>query len=484
VPFIRTALCPKYFPSAPSAQTTNNPDLTSTDVPQPTCPIRRTMVGYRSAITSLFVIIHAQHAKSSYSNVTVTSLGGNLSVVIYLPAGIKPDEQVYYASTRFDHGSMIGPITRKRIDVHGKTKKNVLYGTERWRIPHNAYMTESGAGLASEFGVGDDGAFCNFMCGWDGVSEVTNGVLGYLDAKSGESFLKIGVGELIKGQCRDCDSADDYKFNSPYQFANRPVWTMEQDENRVTLKHQAALNENGYKLRKDITLVDNKLLVKTTLSNIGRVPFTTAWYSHHFFTCDNTPVGRGYGVHLNLTGTGGNFQEPGTWDWSTPLQTYAHVKSTPEAVSVDMHRLVEDNVKIKAEFDKDDTSNGGFILRACGTSIEEKIPEIGTPGGPLMYAFNLYIESGTFSPEPQILIHLSPGETTSWTQRLIFTDDDASPSQPRTMFNLKTIASTPDSSGIYNTGFLVYMLVVSTLVFLVQFSWNRRRNAYTPIPDN
>jgi hypothetical protein len=446
------------------------------------------ILGYRSSITFLFITIQA-HANSSYSNVTLTSLGGILSIVVYLPAGIKPDEQAYYASTRFDHGSMIGSITRKTTDIHGKTKTNVLYGKDRWRTPHDPNWTESGVGLASEFGYGDDGAFCDSKCGWDEVNEeVTNGLLGFSDAKNEESFLKIGVGELLKGSCKGCDKVDDgYKFNIPYQFANPPVWTMEQDENRVTLKHQAVLNENGYNLRKDITLVDNELLVKHTLSNIGRDPFATTWYSHHFFTCDNTPVGIGYGADLNLRGTGEAkiyTEQP----WSKPLEDYAQLKSTPGAVSVqvDMHSLVEDGpaFKIKAMFNKDETSNGGFILRACGTSIEENIPEIGTPGGPLMYAFNLYIESGTFSPEPLILIQLSPGETTSWTQRLIFTDDDASPSQPRTMSNLKTIASTPDSSEIYNTGFLVYMLVVSTLVFLVQFSWNRRRNAYTPIPDN
>ena len=29
------------------------------------------------------------------------------------------------------------------------------------------------------FGVGTDGSLCNFMCGWNQDSEVTNGVLGY-----------------------------------------------------------------------------------------------------------------------------------------------------------------------------------------------------------------------------------------------------------------------------------------------------------------
>lgn len=37
---------------------------------------------------------------------------------------------------------------------------------------------------------------------------------------NGQSFLKIGVGELIKGSCPMCNAATgEYKFNSPYLFA-------------------------------------------------------------------------------------------------------------------------------------------------------------------------------------------------------------------------------------------------------------------------
>jgi arylsulfatase A-like enzyme len=56
-------------------------------------------------------------------------------------------------------------------------------------------------------------------------------------------------------------------------------------------------------------------------------------------------------------------------------------------------------------------------------------------------------------------------------------------SQPKTTFYRKTIASTPDSSEVHPTaGFLVYMLLVSTLAFMVH-SWTKRHNVYTPIPD-
>jgi hypothetical protein len=447
------------------------------------------MIGYRSVALLFLLVTGHGDAQSSYSNITLKAKGGDMSAVIYLPQGIKPDEPTYYMSSRFDHGSMIGQITRTTRNADGsEAGKHVLYGNQQWRVPHDPYWPESGIGLASEFGVGDDGAFCNWRCGWYQINEVTNGVLGYPNAKVGESFLKIGVGELIKGSCIACDSTEDFKFNSPYEFAKTPVWTLEEhsDQNMIVLENQAILDPHGYNLRKEITLNDDELLVKSTLTNMGREPFATAWYSHHFFTCDSKPVGSGYAVDLDLTGTGGQYEEPGTWFWSTPLRRYAQLTSTKEKVAVDMERGVEPGVRIKAEFVKDEETHGGFTIRGCGTSIKETIPEVGTDGGVSMYAFNLYIEAGTFSPEPQIYMHLWPGQSISWTQKLEFGDiKGEKTASPRSYFGLKTIVSL---SGALNTGsdftFVVFAITAAFLSYTVHLIWRRRRRQiYSPIPD-
>lgn len=398
------------------------------------------------AVVNWCCVVNPCAAQPTYSNVTLKSHSpeGDLSVVVYLPKGVKPNERTYYSSTRFDHSSMIGRMVRTKRDAEtGKVlTQHVLYDTDQWRVPHDPYWPESGVGLASEFGVGDDGAFCNYRCGWYGINEVTNGVLGYQEAKNGEAFLKIGVGALVKGSCPTCDSTDDFKFNSPYEFASTPEWKLTEDPstNSITLEHQAMLNQYGYQLKREVQLVDDTLLVHTTLTNLGRVPFSTAWYSHHLFTCDAHPVGHGLGVDLDVGGTKGHYEEPGTFFWSTPLQEYATLTSTvsPSAassssepkmqdVSVEMNRGLDRNVRIKAEFTKDETSHGSFTIHGCETSITESIPEVGQDGsGISMYGFNLYIESQTFSPEPMILLHLFPGQSTSWTQRLDFADYDES----------------------------------------------------------
>jgi hypothetical protein len=426
------------------------------------------------------------HAQASFANVTLKANDGDLAVTVYLPQGMKPGEPTYYQSSRFDWSSMIGHLTRTSTDWQGNKETHTLYGIRNWRVPHDPYWPESGVGLAAEFGVGDDGSFCNFFCGWNHVNEVTNGVLGYREAKMGESFLKIGVGELIKGSCPACDSAEDYKFNSPYQFARPPVWNLEDygDGRSVSLNHEATLREHGYRLRKDITLHNDQLLVKHTLTNIGRVPFSTAWYSHHFFTCDSHPAGSGYEMDVKLAATDGEYEEPGTWFWATPLRDYAKVTASTDTVSIRMQRGLESKVRIKAEFVKDENSHGGFTLKACQTSIRETIPEVAKSNtGISMYAYNLYIESGTFSPEPQIYIHLMPGESTSWTQQLDF--QDYLPPSPSSRFSglEQSIAPIKQMFDSTTASTCMCLIAMTVAIALVLHFRTRRRQWYMRIPD-
>lgn len=441
-----------------------------------------------------------------YSNATLKSKNGDLSVVVYLPKGVKPGERTYYESSRFDWSSMIGSITRTTTNPNtGVKETHNLYGTNEWRQPHDPWWPESGVGLASEFGVGTDGSLCNFLCGWNQNNEVTNGVLGYQEAKSGESFLKIGVGELIKGSCSSCDSAEDYKFNSPYQFARQPVWTFEtvdNNSNAIILSHEAVLGNGrfGYKLEKHITLNDDQLLVKTVLSNLGSQAFSTAWYSHHFFTCDSQPVHDGYAVDFDVVD---KYKEPATWYWSTPLEDYASVRmhnnskgggEDSKFVRIEMQRGLEYNVRIKAEFEKDEQSKGEFTLKACNTKIRETIPEVRDgSSGISMYAYNLYIESGTFSPEPQILLRLDPGQSTSWTQQLDFEDDY--PIEPRLPKNpalgslvlQEETASNPHNSRIASILAVAIAIATASAIYKVSLaSITRtigRKHKYHLVPD-
>lgn len=433
---------------------------------------------------------------SCYPNVTLTS--GELSVTVYLPRSLSSDgEQVFYESTRFDHSSMIGSIRRKKSRssaAESRTPRvHEVYGANLWRSPHNPFWPESGVGLASEFGVGDDGDFCTYRCGWYGVNNVTNGVLGYQEARHGETFLKIGVGELVKGTCQSCDITDVYRFNSPYQFASLPLWSMNQPSvDRLILEHEAHLKTFGYRLRKEILLAGDTLLVTTTLTNLGVQPFATAWYSHHFFNCDDTPIGPGYEVNLDLEQRGDKlYDEPGFLaGWSTELTNYATVTPTVGSVNIEMKRSIEPGKRIKAEFRRDDKTEGAFTLNACGTSIREDMPDVHRlPIDPVsMYAFNLYMERDTLSPEPQLLIQLESSHSKTWTQRLVFSDSAQSEAQdeasrPAMIYeqSLATAFSSKQQHRETTVSGLLVMLVVSIGAFALLAQRGRLR--YAAIPD-
>lgn len=451
----------------------------------------------------LFLVLLQYHRVCSYPNVTLRS--GDLAVVIYLPSSLSnnEDRQAFYEGSRFEHGSMIGSITRKSSDK----SHHYFYGADLWRYPHDPKWPESGIGLASEFGVGDNGDFCYYRCGWNGASNVTNGVLGYDQARVGESFLKIGVGELIKGSCPACDSTGGYMFNSPYKFASMPMWTMHQPSvGTIVLDHEAHLKNYGYRITKNIRLEEDGILyVTTSLTNLGTEALSTVWYSHHFFSCDSQHIGPGYEVEMDFGknsnpygpaiqegGISGLYEEPGVLAmWAKKLRMYANVNRGDSSVKISMNRAVEPGTRIKAEFMKDESSSGSFGLNACGTWIGEDIPELKTENDGdnkvSMYGFNLYIEKDTLSPEPQLLIDLKPSHSKSWTQRLIFKDVDSQfPSSPLTELMQSQGASI---LGYRNgggrkihaiPGFFIAAGIVSVAILAVLA---RQPQRYAPIPD-
>eukprot|EP00581_Thalassiosira_minuscula_P031722 CAMPEP_0183783366 /NCGR_PEP_ID=MMETSP0739-20130205/63340_1 /TAXON_ID=385413 /ORGANISM="Thalassiosira miniscula, Strain CCMP1093" /LENGTH=120 /DNA_ID=CAMNT_0026027031 /DNA_START=116 /DNA_END=475 /DNA_ORIENTATION=+ len=99
-----------------------------------------------------------------------------------------------------------------------------------------------------------------------------------------------------------------------------------------------------------------------------------------------------------------------------------------KSISMKITKPIPEGVRLKAEFLDENTvtlTDGSFTLHAPnGMSVYEKIPELQTQSrNPFIYAYNVYLERGTISPEPMLLLYLEPGETTSWTQHLKFSSD-------------------------------------------------------------
>ena len=418
----------------------------------------------------------------SYDNVTLKS--PIMSVTVFMPTfGDFSKESDFYQGSRFEHGSMIGDMTI------GDKK---VYGRDLWRTPHDPDWPESGLGLASEFGCGDNGVTCT------GKGDITNGVLGYDAAQIGEPFLKIGVGALIKGSCPDCngDPAQVYQFNSPYKFHRTPKWSVldSPGSNEITFVSEEILGDNGYRIEKTVRLDGNVLTVRTLLSNAGKKQFTTPWYSHHFFSGDNIPIRPGYSVDLGLSEFGLKadkpvFTQPGLGSWSADMNNYVDVLAAKDgSISMNITKPIPDGVRLKGNFLDENMptlTDGSFTIKAPnGISVYERIPELQTQSrNPFMYGYNVYIEKGTLSPEPMLLLYLQPGETTSWTQHLKFGSTDSNGS---TLFLSMILdrALQPNLSG--SLGAMFFLIACYSVAFSLYsyFSGSRRRSGqYTQIED-
>lgn len=144
----------------------------------------------------------------------------------------------------------------------------------------------------------------------------------------------------------------------------------------------------------------------------------------------------------------------------------------------------------------DDTTRGSFVLKGCDTSIKEEIPEVADPASGInMYAFNLYIERGTLSPEPLLLLHLEPGKSLSWTQVLQIDNATPPPATTQTGANAANTLTAFFNTSLVKNGdnsmlrplesiitsqlyviFVVLAMSVGCAIQLWRSSNNRRKN--------
>src|SRR4051812_12289404 len=107
----------------------------------------------------------AAHAADSPRHVLTD---GRLTLTVLLPDA----KTGFYRGTRFDWSGVV-----EKAEVNGHT----LFGY--WKATHDPTNHDDVPGTAEEFGT---------------ATSPVAGPLGYREAKSGQTFLKIGVGELEK----------------------------------------------------------------------------------------------------------------------------------------------------------------------------------------------------------------------------------------------------------------------------------------------
>ena len=156
----------------------------------------------------------------------------------------------YYRGTRFDRSGVILSLESSGHSFVGQ-----------WFLKYDPYMHDAVSGPSEEFTQ-----------------------IGYEDAKTGDTFLKIGVGVL-----RRDDAAYD-RFHL-YEIADAGEMTVEHDESSATFRH---LLKGIYDYSKKVEIpADGRLRITHGLQNLTDRDLECYVYCHNFFVLDGAFTGVG-----------------------------------------------------------------------------------------------------------------------------------------------------------------------------------------------
>jgi len=295
---------------------------------------------------------------------------GIIETSVFLPDA----REGFYRSSRFEWSGMIWQLTYK----------NHTYFTLRTQ-PHDPESAGHGTSLAEEFSIGTS-------------REIPQR---YTEAKPGETFMKIGVGNLEKSA-----GAKSYNFSTPYKIVDSGTWKTSHGKNWVAFTHNLQ-DEYGYGYhyvkRMELPEGNAQLVISHELKNTGAITILADQYNHNFFSIDHEPIDKGYRVELFFPGS-------------------TRSNLAPTATMQDNTIILQQRVE-KALFGvfkgfDDSLSHNHVIIRNTNTGAGVDIS-----GDFPLSGFNFYADSVVICPELFILLNVEPGETVTWKRFYTFFAD-------------------------------------------------------------
>jgi hypothetical protein len=283
---------------------------------------------------------------------------GQIRAEIYLP----DIEKGYYQGTRFDWSGVMPVLEYEGHSYFGKWFKN-----------YDPKVHESVMGPVEEFAP-----------------------IGYKEVEVGETFMKIGVGTLVKPQ------EPKYSKFKTYEIHDSGEWGVIKSSSEITFKHTLVKGDYPYEYEKIIRLSKGKpeMVLEHTFTNTGNKTIKTEAYNHNFFFIDTMNIGPGYTVKFpfNLIGE----------DEIKGIGEFAEISGNEIIYIKDLGE--KDNVYI-GSLTGNQTNTNGYDYR-----IENKTSGAGvriTCDRPLSRLV-FWSAQKTVCPEPYINIKVAPGKTFTW----------------------------------------------------------------------
>ena len=283
---------------------------------------------------------------------------GLIKARIYLP----DIEKGYYRATRFDWSGVMPLLEHEGHSYFGKWFKN-----------YDPKNHESVMGPVEEFSP-----------------------IGYDDVKVGESFLKIGVGTLMK--------QEEAKYNKfkPYTISDYGTWEISERSNEVAFKHVLSTSNYSYEYVKliNLPLGKSEMIISHELTNTGGKTIETQVYNHNFFYIDSVNIGKAYVIRFpfNIDSKG---REKGIGEFASIEQNEIRfIKELEEGKQVYIGSITgyQENAK-GYEISIENIQTG------AGVKIQGNRP---------LSKLVFWSAYKTVCPEPYINVKVDPGETFTW----------------------------------------------------------------------
>lgn len=299
------------------------------------------------------VLIAAAMVQTAPPEATITN--GDIKARLYLPDAANG----YYQASRFDWAGVIFELTYNGHNYFGP-----------WR-DHDPMVHDAITGPVEYFEP-----------------------LGYDAAKPGETFVKIGVGQVLKPDDKP------YSFSRQYKIVNHGKWEVNTREDRVEFIHRLADKDYAYVYKKTVRLAAGqpRLLLTHELTNVGHKAVVTETYNHNFFVMDNRKIGPEYVVEFPYPISG----KPSAGDFATieGNQFVFNKQITAGGSSFFGGVTGFGPTPSDYHFDVQNRTTGAGVTVTSDQPISK---------------LNFWANPNTICPEPYIAIDVQPNETFRWT---------------------------------------------------------------------
>jgi hypothetical protein len=282
-----------------------------------------------------------------------------VALTVYLPDAKKG----FYRGTRFDWAGVVG-----HVEAGGRK----LFGP--WKDTHDPTNNDDIVGPCEEFG--------------------TDRPLGYADAPVGGTFLKIGVGALVKPK------EDGYQFFRNYEIRYPGEWQVTTGPREVEFRQELlARSGHGYRYVKRVALEDAqpRFVISHELTNSGTKDIDTDVYNHNFFNVDALPVGPGYAVQFGFNALADG-----------PKDRFAEVVNLAGRQMTFKGRLDTGSIYSELKGLTGEPADHRFTLR------HDSGAQVTVEGNTPLSRFRVWGVKTCLCPEPFVAIKLKPGDTKRW----------------------------------------------------------------------